>query len=210
MTVEHRSNKGPILTDGVNPRNQNQSHPGTAICVSTTLYVPLPGFGPFSDRRWMQSGCKADAKWVAVPSPDANCMQRCCNPDAFRRNGCKHGANRLQRRCSRPLVRFRLAHPLLSWRAESMDQARRTRPRSSETAGKGPVKQPDSPPHLPHYRRADSVHLNALPAHRPARKSAQIRWLWPEISVAPDEAWLEHVIRSHYSPANSGVGWEFR
>ena len=91
-----------------------------------------------------------------------------------------------------------------------MDQARRTRGRSSETAGKGPVKQPDSPPHLPHYRRADSVHLNALPAHRPARKSAQIRWLWPEISVAPDEAWLEHVIRSHYSPANSGVRWDFR
>jgi len=30
------------------------------------------------------------------------------------------------------------------------------------------------------------------------------------LSVAPDEAWLEHVIRSHYSPANSGVRWDFR
>jgi hypothetical protein len=29
------------------------------------------------------------------------------------------------------------------------------------------------------------------------------------LSVAPDEA-LEHVIRSHYSPANSGVRWGFR
>jgi hypothetical protein len=29
------------------------------------------------------------------------------------------------------------------------------------------------------------------------------------LSVAPDEA-LEHVIRSHYSPANFGVRWGFR
>jgi hypothetical protein len=65
-----------------------------------------------------------------------------------------------------------------------MDQARRTRARSAEMAGKGPLRQPDSPPHLADCRRADPVHLNALPAHRPARKSAQIRWLWPEISEA--------------------------
>jgi hypothetical protein len=65
-----------------------------------------------------------------------------------------------------------------------MDQAHRTRPRSAETAGKGPLRRPDSPPHLADCRRADPVHLNALPAHRPARKSAQIRWLWPEISEA--------------------------
>jgi hypothetical protein len=29
------------------------------------------------------------------------------------------------------------------------------------------------------------------------------------LSVAPDEA-LEHVIRSHYSPANSDARWDFR
>jgi hypothetical protein len=65
-----------------------------------------------------------------------------------------------------------------------MDQARLTRARSAETAGKGPLRRPDSPPHLTDCRRADPIHLNALPAHRPARKSAQIRWLWPEISEA--------------------------
>jgi hypothetical protein len=65
-----------------------------------------------------------------------------------------------------------------------MDQARRTRARSAETAGKGPLRQPDSPPHLADCRRADPIHLSALPAHRPARKSAQIRRLWPEISEA--------------------------
>jgi hypothetical protein len=81
-------------------------------------------------------------------------------------------------------VRIRLAHPLLSGRVASMDQARRTRARGAETAGKGPLRRPDSPPHLADRRRADPVHLNALPAHRPARKSAQIRWLWPEISEA--------------------------
>ena len=65
-----------------------------------------------------------------------------------------------------------------------MDQARRTRARSAETAGKRPLRQPDSPPHLADCRRADPIHLSALPAHRPARKSAQIRRLWPEISEA--------------------------
>ena len=65
-----------------------------------------------------------------------------------------------------------------------MDQARRTRARGAEAARKGPLRRPNSPPHLPHDRRADPVHLSALPAHRPARKSAQIRWLWPEISEA--------------------------
>ena len=65
-----------------------------------------------------------------------------------------------------------------------MDQARRTRARSAETEGKGPLRRPDSPPSPADCRRADPVHLNALPAHRPARKSAQIRWLWPEISEA--------------------------
>ena len=65
-----------------------------------------------------------------------------------------------------------------------MDQARRTRARGAETAVKGPPRRPDSPPHLTDCRRADPLHLNALPAHRPARKSAQIRWLWPEISEA--------------------------
>jgi hypothetical protein len=65
-----------------------------------------------------------------------------------------------------------------------MDQARRTRARSNETAEKGPLPRPDSPPHLADSHRTDPIHLNALPAHRPARKSAQIRWLWPEISEA--------------------------
>ena len=65
-----------------------------------------------------------------------------------------------------------------------MDQARRTRARGAETAVKGPPRRPDSPPHLTDCRRADPLHLSALPAHRPARKSAQIRWLWPEISEA--------------------------
>lgn len=65
-----------------------------------------------------------------------------------------------------------------------MDQARRTRTRCAETAVKGPPRRPDSPPHLADCRRADPLHLNALPSHRPARKSAQIRWLWPEISEA--------------------------
>jgi hypothetical protein len=65
-----------------------------------------------------------------------------------------------------------------------MDQARRTPARSAETAGKGPLRRPDAPPHRADCSRADPIYLNALPAHRPARKSAQIRWLWPEISEA--------------------------
>ena len=64
-----------------------------------------------------------------------------------------------------------------------MDHAHLTRARA-ETAGKGPMPRPDSQPHQADFRRADPIHLNALPAHRPARKSAQIRWLWPEISEA--------------------------
>jgi hypothetical protein len=65
-----------------------------------------------------------------------------------------------------------------------MDQAHRTRARGAEAAGKGSLPRPDSPPHHADFRRADPIHLNALPGHRPARKSAQIRWLWPEISEA--------------------------
>jgi hypothetical protein len=65
-----------------------------------------------------------------------------------------------------------------------MDQARPTRARSAETAEKGPLPRPNSSPHHADFRRADPIHLNALPGHRPARKSAQIRWLWPEISEA--------------------------
>jgi hypothetical protein len=65
-----------------------------------------------------------------------------------------------------------------------MDEAHRTRARGAETAGKGPLPRPDSPSHHADFRRADPIHLNSLPAHRPARKSAQIRWLWPEISEA--------------------------
>jgi hypothetical protein len=65
-----------------------------------------------------------------------------------------------------------------------MEQAHRTRARGAETAGKDPLPRPDSPPHRADFRRADPVHLNALPTHRPARKAAQIRWLWPEISEA--------------------------
>ena len=43
-------------------------------------------------------------------------MQRRCNPNACRRKRCKHGANPMQRRCSRPLVRICATHPLLSGR----------------------------------------------------------------------------------------------
>jgi hypothetical protein len=67
-----------------------------------------------------------------------------------------------------------------------MDQESQTRARSAETAGNVPLRRLDSPPHLADFRRADAIHLNALPGHRPARKSAQIRWLWPEISEALD------------------------
>ena len=65
-----------------------------------------------------------------------------------------------------------------------MDQAHRTRARGTEAAGKGPLSGPGSPPHRTDFCRADPIHLNELPGHRPARKSAQIRWLWPEISEA--------------------------
>jgi hypothetical protein len=65
-----------------------------------------------------------------------------------------------------------------------MDEAHRARARGAKTAGKGPLPRPDSPSHHADFRRADPIHLNSLPAHRPARKSAQIRWLWPEISEA--------------------------
>ena len=65
-----------------------------------------------------------------------------------------------------------------------MDQTHRTRARGAEAEGKGSLPRADSPPHHVDFRRADPIHLSALPAHRPARKSAQIRWLWPEISQA--------------------------
>jgi hypothetical protein len=65
-----------------------------------------------------------------------------------------------------------------------MDQAHRSRAGGAEAAGKGPLPRPDSPPHHADLRRADPIHLTALPGHRPARKSAQIRWLWPEIGDA--------------------------
>ena len=65
-----------------------------------------------------------------------------------------------------------------------MDQAHRTRARGAKMAGKDPLPRPNSPPRHADFRRADPIHLNALPGHRPARKSAQIRWLWPEISEA--------------------------
>jgi hypothetical protein len=65
-----------------------------------------------------------------------------------------------------------------------MDQARRPPARDAETAGKDPCPRPDSSAHYADFRSADLIHLNALPARRPARKSAQIRWLWPEISEA--------------------------
>jgi hypothetical protein len=65
-----------------------------------------------------------------------------------------------------------------------MDQVYPTRARGAEAAGKDSLPRTDSPPRHADFRRADPVHLNALPTHRPARKSAQIRWLWPEISEA--------------------------
>src|ERR1039457_5692101 len=70
------------------------------------------------------------------------------------------------------------------WEAASMDQARRTPARGAETAGKDPRPRPDSWTHYAGFRCADPTHLNALPARQSARKSAQIRWLWPEISEA--------------------------
>ena len=65
-----------------------------------------------------------------------------------------------------------------------MDQADRTRAGGAEAGRKDPLPRPDSRPRLADLHRGDPIHLNALPAHRPARKSAQIRWLWPEISEA--------------------------
>ena len=64
-----------------------------------------------------------------------------------------------------------------------IDQAHRTRARGAESAAKDTLTRPDSPHHADSHG-ADPVHLNALPLSRPARKSAQIRWLWPEISEA--------------------------
>jgi hypothetical protein len=58
MTVEQRSNKGPILTDGVNPRNQNQSHPGTAIYVRQPFMFLYQVLGCFLTG----VGCKVVAK----------------------------------------------------------------------------------------------------------------------------------------------------
>jgi hypothetical protein len=64
-----------------------------------------------------------------------------------------------------------------------MDHARRTPDRGAETAGKGPpLRQPDVPPLPATSQATDSARLNALARRKPIRKSAQIRWLWPEIS----------------------------
>jgi hypothetical protein len=65
-----------------------------------------------------------------------------------------------------------------------MDQARRTRDRSAETAGTESFPQRDWPPHPTSLLGSDSANLDALPRRKPTRKSAQIRWLWPEISEA--------------------------
>ena len=87
-----------------------------------------------------------------------------------------------------------------------MDQAHPTRARGAEAAGKDSLPRTDSPPRHADFRRADPVHLNALPAHRPARKSAQVRWLWPEIAKRSRPAtrsatsggnWLSTDLRSH-------------
>jgi hypothetical protein len=67
-----------------------------------------------------------------------------------------------------------------------MDQAHRTRAgaRGAEAGRKGPLPRLNSPSHHADFHRADPIHLIALPGRRPSRKSAQIRWLWPEISEA--------------------------
>ena len=150
MTVEQRSNKEPILTDGVNPRNQNQSHPGTAICVSTTLYVPLPGFGPFSDRRWMQSGCKADAKWVAGSQP-----------------GCKLHAEVLQSRCISPEWMQTRRKPI----AKTMQSAScSVPPRAPPPIVEGRIDGPGTPNPAPQLRNGEKRPSEAtgLPATSPA------------------------------------------
>jgi hypothetical protein len=58
MTVEQRSNKGPILTDGVNPRNQNQSHPKIAGGVRQPFMFHYQVLGCFLTR----VGCKVVAE----------------------------------------------------------------------------------------------------------------------------------------------------
>ena len=58
MTVEQTSNKGRILTDGVNPRNQNQSHPKTAVGVRQPFMFHYQVLGCFLTG----VGCKVFAK----------------------------------------------------------------------------------------------------------------------------------------------------
>src|ERR1017187_221971 len=135
MTVEQRSNKEPILTDGVNPRNQNQSHPGTAICVSTTLYVPLPGFGLLSDRRWMQSGCKMGSKLRAR-------MQIPCKGAAIRMHSAGMDANTVQTGCEDEAVglSFGSAPRTPSYLGGSIDGPGRPNPGRRRRSGeKGPT-----------------------------------------------------------------------
>src|ERR1017187_4461966 len=112
---------------------------------------------------------------------NAKTVQSGCIPLEWLQTRCKPNAKTVQ---SVPLCSDlpRALPPI--WEAASMDQARRTPARGAETAGKDPRPRPDSWKHYAGFRCADPTHLNALPARQSARKSAQIRWLWPEISEA--------------------------
>jgi hypothetical protein len=66
-----------------------------------------------------------------------------------------------------------------------MDHARPTRDRREEMAAeKEPSHAPNRRPQLAGPRSRDSAHLGTLSKRKPARKSAQVRWLWPEIRAA--------------------------
>jgi hypothetical protein len=65
-----------------------------------------------------------------------------------------------------------------------MDHTRQTPNRRTEATRKESRQERDHPPHTTGLRSADSMHLNSLPKRKPGRKSAQIRWLWPEIRTA--------------------------
>jgi hypothetical protein len=97
--------------------------------------------------------------------------------------GCNEGANRTHKACGELCSGLHAAPPYI-WEIVSMDQARRSGDRGAKTAGKGSSHQGDSTPHAARMRPGAPAHLDALPMRKPARKSAQIRWLWPEISEA--------------------------
>ena len=66
-----------------------------------------------------------------------------------------------------------------------MDRTRSTRDCDAAAAApKEPLPVSGHSPHPFGARGADAAHLDALPKRRPARKSVQIRCLWPKIRAA--------------------------